>query len=388
MLPLKYKIAIITAGGLYYYFGDIDFITGLPEPQNGCSSQALNGDGNRLQPVKHAKEYISSMVNDANTNKKTNKKNDHRGREAQKPQQIPRAGWRDILLRVKEEQSKDNLSMIAAGVAFYLLFAIFPGIAAAVSIYGLVADPATIEKQVSALNQMMPQQAYDILMGQLKSLSQASGGALSLGLIGGIILALWSASKGMKALITAMNIAYGEEEGRGLIKFNLISLLLTLGTIVFGLIALSLIAIMPALFGNIGLNETVRNIVSLARWPILVIFIVVWLSLLYRYAPNRDYPRWQWVSWGSAFATLLWLVASILFSIYVSNFGSYNETYGSMGAIVILLMWLLITTYAVLLGAELNAEMEHQTRRDTTVGREKPMGERGAHSADTLGPKP
>lgn len=318
----------------------------------------------------------------------TKKKQDDRGREAQKPQKIPRSGWRDILLRVKEEQSKDNLSMIAAGVAFYLLFAIFPGIAVAVSIYGLVADPATIENQIAALSQMMPQQAYGILSGQLKSISQSSGGALSLGLIGGIILALWSASKGMKAMITAINITYNEEESRGIIKFSLISLLFTLGTIIFGLVALSLIAILPALFGFIGLSGPLRNIISLSRWPLLVIFVMIWLSLLYNYAPDRDRPQWKWVSVGSFAATLLWLAASILFSIYVSNFGSYNETYGSMGAIVILLMWLLISTYLVLLGAELNSEMERQTRRDTTQGREQPMGGRGARAADTLGPKP
>ncbi len=291
------------------------------------------------------------------------------------------------MLRVKDEQKRDNLSVVAAGVAFYSLLAIFPALAAAVSIYGLVADPAQLQQQLQSMSQMLPQQAYQILDQQLSSLVQQSGGALGLGVAVGIFIALWSATKGMKALITALNITYDEEERRGFFKLTGLALLLTLGAIVFFLISMALIIAVPALLGNLGLPGFLHAIVNYLRWPLLALFVIVALAVLYRLGPNRDEPRWHWVSWGAVIGTALWIVASVLFSIYVSNFGSYNKTYGSMGAVIILLMWFFLTAYAVLIGAEFNAEMEHQTRRDTTRGETRPIGRRDAHVADTVGRK-
>lgn len=311
-----------------------------------------------------------------------------RGRKAKRPTEIPRKGLRDILLRVKKEQSEDNISIIAAGVAFYALAAIFPALAALVSIYGLVTEPSEVQTQLGVLSRFLPREAFGIMNYQLSRIASHSGGTLSIGLVGGILLSLWSASKGTKALMTALNVVYDEQEKRGFLKLNLAALLLTLAGVLFVIISLLLIAVLPALFGRLPLPEFIQQILAFGRWPLLAVFIMLGLAVLYRYAPSRDKPRWRWISWGAAVATVLWIAASTMFSLYVSNFGSYNKTYGSVGAIIILLTWFYLTAYIVLLGCELNAEMEHQTEKDTTRGPERPMGQRGAHVADTVGETP
>ncbi|MFO7597842.1 MAG: YihY/virulence factor BrkB family protein [Desulfocurvibacter africanus] len=311
-----------------------------------------------------------------------------RGREAASPGEIPKPGWRDILKRTWAEQSKDNLSLVAAGVAFYAMLALFPAIAALISIYGLLADPAQLQSQIGEISGVLPADARSIIQSQLSKVISGAGGALSLGAAVGLLLALWSASKGMKGLIQALNISYGEEESRGFLKLNAISLLLTVSGLVFFILALTAVVAMPALLDNLGLPDAVMWTVSIARWPLLALAGMLALAVLYRYAPDRDEPRWRWVSWGSAGATMAWIAASLLFSLYVSQFGNYNETYGTLGAVVILLTWLFLTAYVVLLGAELNAQMERQTRKDTTKGKPTSMGRRGAQAADTLGSKP
>jgi membrane protein len=311
-----------------------------------------------------------------------------RGREAHKPEEIPKSGWRDIALRVKEKTARDNLSIIAAGVAFYGLFAIFPAIAALVSIYGLVADPAQVQQQLLAYGGMLPEEALQILNRQLTSVAESAGGALTLGAIGGLLFALWSSARGTKSLFIALDIVYDEEEKRGFLKFNGQALLLTLGAILFVLVSLSLIAVLPAVLAIVGLPSGVQALLSWGRWPLLVVLVVFGLAVLYRYGPDRDQPQWRWVSWGAVTAAVLWVVVSALFSLYVSNFGNYNETYGSMGAVIILMMWFYLTAYMVLLGAEINAEMEHQTKKDTTRGHPRRMGEREAKVADTVGRQP
>jgi membrane protein len=311
-----------------------------------------------------------------------------RGRGADTPRQIPAAGWRDVLWRVKDEMAKDNLSLVAAGVAFYALLAIFPAIAATVSIYGLVVDPQTVSDQLAATSEVLPAETRGLIGEQLTRVTSSASSALSLGAIISLLLALWSANKGTQSLISALNIVYDEPEKRGFIRLTLISLGMTLGIILFLIVGLAAIAAMPALFGNLGLPETVRRLASWLRWPILGLIFVIGLAVLYRFAPSRNEPRWRWVSWGAVVATVLWLIGSALFSWYVSNFGSYNETYGSIGAVAVLMMWFWLSALIVLLGAELNAEMEHQTGRDTTRGAEEPMGERGAYVAGTVGERP
>lgn len=313
---------------------------------------------------------------------------DGRGREVDHPRQFPARGWRDILLRVKDETSKDNISMIAAGVAFYLMLAIFPMLAATVSIYGLVADPADVQRNFEAVAGVIPEEARSIMVDQLTAVTSASGGQLGFGVVLSIALTLWSASRGVIAMITALNIAYDEVEKRSFIKLNAIALALTLALIVFMIVTLAVVVGLPVVIGYLNLGETVEWTIRLARWPILAVAIILALAVLYRYAPDRDAPRWRWVSWGAVVATAIWLLGSVAFSVYVSNFADYNKTYGAMGAVIILLLWFNLSSYAVLLGAELNAEMEHQTARDTTKGVERPLGQRRAYVADTVGHKP
>jgi membrane protein len=310
-----------------------------------------------------------------------------RGRRAERPREIPKAGWRDILLRTKNELSDDHVSMIAAGVAFYGLLAIFPMIAALISTWALIFDPQQIAQQIEQISGYLPE-AGSIVKNQATKIASGTGTGVSIAAIGGILFALYSASKGMKALIEGLNIIYDEEEERGFIKLNLVALGLTLGMIVILIVSLALIMAAPTLLGSLGLGSTVQTLVTWLRWPVLFAIVVVSLGVLYRFGPSRDEPQWQWVSWGAVIATVIWLIGSILFSIYVRNFGSYNETYGSLGAVVILLIWFWLSAFIVLMGAELNAEMEHQTARDTTRGPARPMGERGAQVADTVGASP
>jgi membrane protein len=311
--------------------------------------------------------------------------NDNRGREAETPGQISKKGWKDILGRTWKETQEDNVDIISAGVAFYSLLAIFPAIAAMISIYGLVADPSTVQQQVSNLQGIMPAEALSIVERQLSSVAEGAGGALTFGLIGGILVSLWSALMGTKALMTSLTIVNDEQEERGFLKMNLIALMLTLGGMLFFLFALALIVLLSALLGNLGLPDTFQWLFSLLRWPILWIASVIVLAVIYRYAPSREDPQWRWVSWGSVAASIMWIIVSVLFSLYVSYFGNYNETYGSIGAVVIMLMWFYLTAYIILMGEELNTEMERQTRKDTTTGEPEPMGKRGAHAADTTG---
>jgi len=308
-----------------------------------------------------------------------------RGRHADAPHEIPARGWWDILWRVKSEMGKDNLSVLSAGVAFYSLLAIFPALAAAVSIYGLVLDPHGVENQLSMVIGIIPEEARKIITDQLTAITSQPAKSLSFGVLFALGFALWSASSAVQTLMTGLNVVYDEVERRGVIRFYATALGLTIGGIVFGLIALSLIAALPAALKFIGLPRSIETTILLLRWPLLAIAVMFALAVLYRLGPSREKPRWIWVSWGAVIATVLWLLGSILFSFYVSHFASYNQTYGTLGAVVILLMWFYLTGYVVLMGGEINAEMEHQTAKDTTEKRGAPLGRREAQMADTVG---
>lgn len=310
-----------------------------------------------------------------------------RGREARRPREFPRAGWRDILLRTKDGITRDHVSIVAAGVAFYTMLALFPALAAAISIWGLLADPQEIQQQIAALGGMLPPDVVDIVRQQGEKVAAGAGG-VTLAAAGGLLLALWSASRGTNSLIEGLNICYGETEKRGLVKVNLVALGLTLAGTVGFVVALGLVAVLPALLGNLGLGATAAALVEWLRWPLLFVLMMAALAVVYRYAPSRRPAQWRWVTWGGVAATLLWMAGSVAFSVYVRNFASYNETYGSIGAVIVLLTWLWLSAFAVLLGAELNGEMEHQTVRDSTRGPERPLGRRGAYVADTVGDEP
>jgi membrane protein len=309
-----------------------------------------------------------------------------RGRQAERPQQIPPTGWKDIAKRTMKEVKQDQVPLLAAGVAFYLLLSLFPAIIAGVSIYGLVADPTTVRDQIAGLTKTLSPETAKLVGEQIRQVTGGAGGALGLATVLGIAVALWSASSGMKALITGINMTYDETESRKFVKLRGLALLLTLGAMLLMGIALALIVAFPAVTGD--WPTALRWTASVLRWLLLAALLVAGLAVLYRYAPNRDEPRWTWVSWGSGVATLLWVLASVGFSVYATFFGNYNKTYGALAGVIILMFWLFLTAFVVLLGAELNTEMELQTARDTTAGPERPMGERQAHAADHVAAVP
>jgi membrane protein len=304
------------------------------------------------------------------------------GRDAAEPSEIPRRGWWQILKRTASEVSRDNISLVAAGVAFYTLLAIPPALAAAIALWGFFASPADVQQQLSQLAAVLPADAAATFEEQLQGVAAKSSQALGWTAVIGFLLSLWSARLAVNAMIGALNIVYEEQERRGFVKLAAISVLLTLAVLAGGLVTLLLVAGVPAVLELVGLGGTAEVAVHVLRWVALCALVLFGLAVLYRLGPSRRQARWKWVSWGAGAATLLWLVASAGFSLFVANFGSYGETYGAIGGVVVLLTWLWISAFVALVGAELNSEMEHQTARDTTVGGSRPLGERGAWSAD------
>ncbi|KAB7628323.1 YihY/virulence factor BrkB family protein [Alkalilimnicola sp. S0819] len=268
--------------------------------------------------------------------------------------------WKRVVLRTREDVNRHFLGLAAAGVAFYSLLGLFPALAAAVAIFGLLLDPATVQSQLAGLMDVMPEQAAGLLQGRLEALAAESSTSLGLGAVLGLLVALWSATKGVKALFKSLNMAYEEPETRGWFKLNGLALLFTLGGIVFLLLAVGLIAVLPALMGLLGMEGLGRLLAQWLRWPLLLALMVLALGVVYRWGPSRPSPSWRWLSPGALLATGLWLLASILFSVYVGSFSNYDQTYGSLGAVVILMMWLFLSAFAVLIGAEFNSELERQ----------------------------
>jgi membrane protein len=306
------------------------------------------------------------------------------GVHAEKPTQIPWAGWKQILKRAWAENKADNMPIIAGGVAFFGFLSVFPALIATISIYGLVASPATVARQVSDLSDQLPKDAASLIGEQLKSIVDNSGGALSIGLTVSILAALWSASGGVGNLVTAINLAYDEVEARGFVKLRALSLGLTLGAIVFVLVTFSLVAVVPGVIQALPLGIVGTILAQVLRWGLLLAVFAGSLAVLYRVAPDRDAPRFSWVSLGSVIVTVIWVVVSLGFAIYVDNFGSYDKTYGAIAGVIVLMLWLYLTCFLVLLGAEINSEAEHQTAHDTTEGPPQPMGRRDATMADEL----
>jgi membrane protein len=303
---------------------------------------------------------------------------------ATKPSQIPLKGWKQIVKRAWAENKADNMPIIAGGVAFFGFLAIFPALIAMISIYGLVASPETVARQVESFSAQLPKSAASLIGDQLTNITQNSGGALTFGLILSLLAALWSASGGVNNLITAVNLAYDEVETRGFVKLRATSLALTLGAIIFVLLTVGLVAVVPAVLNALPLGVFGTILAQVIRWVLLLAVMAGSLSVVYRIAPDRDNPKLRWVSLGSVVVTIVWAVVSLLFSFYVNNFGSYDKTYGTIAGVIVLMLWLYITCYLILLGAEINSEAEHQTARDTTEGEPEPMGERNATMADEL----
>jgi len=308
-----------------------------------------------------------------------------RGRDARDPSEIPAKGWKDILLRVYGNISDHRVLALAAGMTFYSLLAIFPALAALVAVYGLFADPGAIAAHLNEVSGFIPSGALDVARDQLTRVASKGEATLGVTFAIGLAVSLWSANAAMKSLFDTLNIVYAEQEKRGFIKLNAISLTFTAGAVAFILIAIAAVAVLPVALTYMGLTNFTDLLLRIARWPALALGLAFALALIYRFGPSRAAPQWRWITWGSVAAALLWLAGSALFSFYAANFGNFNATYGSLGAVIGFMTWLWISAIVILLGAELNAEIEHQTARDTTTGHPKPLGTRGAHMADSVG---
>jgi membrane protein len=305
------------------------------------------------------------------------------GTEADSPTQIPVREWREVLVRAIRESQEHNIALLAAGVAFFAFLALFPALIALVTLVGLVADPARITEQVRSFTMGLPQESQQLIFDQLTAITQ-SDDALTMGLIVSLLVALWSASSGTSSLMMAVNLAYDEKEKRGFLKLRGVALLLTLGAVVFLVLTLALIAVVPVVLQVVPLGPVGTLLAQVVRWALLFALVVVGLAVIYRMAPDRNPPKLRWVTLGSVAAALLWLLGSAGFSLYVNFFDNYNSTYGAVAGVIVLLLWLYLTCYVILLGAEINSEAERQTTCDTTVGQPRPMGQRGAVVADTM----
>jgi membrane protein len=308
-----------------------------------------------------------------------------RGRHSGSPLQIPWAGWKDILWRTYVRSGEDRLLAIAAGVVFFGLLAVFPAITALVSCYGLFANPSTIGANLQTLALMLPQGSFEIVQDQIARVLMKGDTALGATFLFGLGLAIWSANAGAKAVIDALNVVYEEHEKRSFVRLNLLSLAFTTGGIAALLLMVSAVVAVPLALDHAGLASESRIIIGFGRWPLLLVTLLAALGLLYRFGPSRQAARWEWLSVGTLAAALLWIAGSALLSWYLSNFGNYGATYGSLGAAIGLMMWMWMSAIIVLFGAELNSEIEHQTALDTTIGHPKPLGARGAVMADTMG---
>ena len=306
------------------------------------------------------------------------------GQDAGTPSEIPSRGWWAIAKRVAGSVSTDRLLTEAAAITFYALLALFPALAALVSLYGLFADPATISDNLNAASGVVPGGGMQIITDQVHSLASSGGKALGFGAVLGIGTSLWSANQATKALFDALNVVYHETEKRGFLLRTAVTLAFTVGGVLFVLLAMAAVVAVPVALNLVGLGSVADVALRFLRWPVLLVALAALLACIYRFGPSRERARWQWVSWGGCFAAITWVLGSVAFSYYVSHFGSYDKTYGSLGAAVGFLTWIWLSATIVLVGGELNAEMEHQTARDTTTGPERSPGGRGATKADAI----
>lgn len=313
-------------------------------------------------------------------------KNTDRGRHAEVPSEIPAKGWKDTLMRVKNELSEDKVSMLAASMSYYALLACVPALTSMVLLYAWFSNPSEISRHIAEISRFLPKEAEEILRGQLTTLASQAPTTLGLSAIGTLLFSLWSASKGSTSVIEAMNIIYGEKECRGFVKRTAMAIGFTLLGTVLSLFAILVVVAMPAITSIFNFGPLFETLGTVAGWVALLMIFSFYLSTVYRFGPCRQNAKWTWVSRGSLIASVLWALTSALFSWYASSFGNFNKTYGSLGAVVVMMTWFWLSSYIILLGGEINSELEHQTKKDTTTGQPKPMGSRGARMADTVGP--
>jgi len=341
----------------------------------------LGADEDRLHPSgPHANSDDAASVDDAFGS--------GRGRYAVSPRGIPARGWKDILWRTYEQVNEDRLLAVAAGVVFYGLLALFPTVTALVSSYALFADARTVNDHMAFISNFLPEGTFSIVQDQVGRVLSKGDMKLGSAFVGSLLLAIWSANGGMKAIIDALNVVYDEKEKRGFLKLNAISLAFTAGGVIGILLAIGLVVVTPVVLSMIGLGSAADTLIRFGRWPVLGVILLLALAVLYRYAPSRRSPKWRWISVGSIVATAAWMIGSSLLSFYLGNFGHYDATYGSLGAAIALMTWMWMSMIVILFGAELNSEIEHQTIVDSAAGTSNPLGSRGATMADTVGVSP
>ncbi|MBZ5486218.1 YihY/virulence factor BrkB family protein [Halomonas aquamarina] len=308
-----------------------------------------------------------------------------RGRRARSPEDIPSRGWFDIVWRMLRAAKRDRITILAAGVAFYSLLALFPTIAAVISLWGLFFNPIEAGQQLYEISRFMPPDAANLIDQQTQQVVESTESGNTMTALIGLLVAMFIASKAVGVLVIGLNVVYGEQEKRPIVWRGVVLILLTFGLIGMTLLSLGFIAVVPVVVDSLMIESPVDSALKWLRWPALLIIMSFLIALLYRYAPYRRSAQWRWLSYGTLLATLLWLLGSGGLSLYVRYFSSFSELYGSLGAVVALMMWFWMSAFVVLLGAEVNSEMERQTGNDTTVGEERALGDREAFAADTIG---
>lgn len=308
-----------------------------------------------------------------------------RGRLAKRPEQIPHKGWSDILWRTGASYFGDRVGFVAGGVTFFTLLSLFPLLGTFVTLYGLFADPADAWSRLQFLYGVMPSSIAAFLGGEMERLAANSNGQLTFTLIWTLALSLWTANGAVKVLFYGLNIAYHEVERRNIVRYNLLCMGFTLGAVAAVLFSSLLVVGVPVVVGLFGLQEE-WGLLALLRWPLLLVGYVAALTLIYRFGPCRQKARWRWLTPGAIFAAVVSLTVSFVFSWYLTNFVR-TDSYGPLAAMMGFLLWTWLSVQVILMGAELNAEIEHQTALDTTTGKAMPIGERGAKVADSIGAK-
>ncbi len=310
----------------------------------------------------------------------------NRGRDASRPSAIPTKGWKDIFFRVVGQIGKDHVGLVAAGIAFYGLLAIFPAITALMAIAGLLYQPQELVGALEGISAVVPPDVSRILLDQAMQVAGSQQGGLTLGLTLGLALALWSASIGAGSMIEGLNMAYDERETRGYVILKLRTIAMTLIMIVAVIVAALLMIALPVALSFLAIAPWLERLIQLVAYIPMALVFVGGVIAFYRWGPDRNPAKLRWLTPGAVVASAVWLIVSIGFSVYVQNFSSYNETFGSLAGVIVMLMWMWLSAYVILLGAELNSEIEAQTARDSTIGQREPMGERNAVKADELGP--
>jgi membrane protein len=304
-------------------------------------------------------------------------------RGARDPRQSPASGWKTILVRSWTEVNDNNIFLVAGGVTYTVLVALFPGLAALVSIYGLLLDPAQVERQVASLSDVLPPETAQMIGDQLHKLVTTSSNTLSISAAAALLFALYSASRGMSGMINALDIAYQQKETRGFFKLNFLAIGLTLVVLVGGTFTIALVGVLPVVVQWVGLGSLAKWVLLILEWPLLIAVVMTGLAVLYHFAPDRKMARWRWISPGAIVATLLWILGSIGFTVYVTHFSSYDKTYGSLGGVVVMLTWLWLSAFVALFGAVINAQTEQQATADTQAGSSRSARLTGRVAADT-----